>query len=227
MSAGYAVRYVPVLVAKGLCPDTLSAFVNQQYRWCAGSMSLMVSPKFHRMPLGLGQRLCFWSGFGYYITTGITAFTALLPPVFLLWLDPTAIHPRNYLWLVPLLLVYPLIVLLHRGAWGFSVLRVSLIYSFAHALAVWDTYRGRTAEWVATGFVSRTPLSTKVIRTMVRWLTLIQVLLWSGIVYDLARHITPVQQIWPLLGFAAFSAWIQLPVLRLAVAESRRVGEPA
>jgi hypothetical protein len=62
---------------------------------------------------------------------------------------------------------------------------------------------------------------------MVGWLTLIQVLLWSGIVYDLARHITPVQQIWPLLGFAAFSAWIQLPVLRLAVAESRRVGEPA
>src|SRR6478752_7371422 len=30
MGSGYQVRYVPVILAKGLCPDSLSAFISQQ-----------------------------------------------------------------------------------------------------------------------------------------------------------------------------------------------------
>src|SRR5262249_36877354 len=40
MKVGYRLRYVPVVVSKGLCPDSFSGFVNQQYRWCTGSLSL-------------------------------------------------------------------------------------------------------------------------------------------------------------------------------------------
>ncbi len=215
MGAGYAVRYVPIVLAKGLCPIGLTSFINQQYRWCAGSMSLMVDKDFHRMELTGKQRLCFWSGFGYYITTAVTGFTALIPPVFLLWLAPDAIHPRNYLWLVPLILVYPLMMALHRGAWTLSVLRVQLIYSFAHALALWDTYRGKTAEWVATGTVDHTPLSLKVIRLLMAWTGLTQIALWSGVVHDLAADRVTTGQVWPLVALAVFSTYVQVPVLVL------------
>lgn len=40
---GFQTRYVPVQLAKGLCPDDLAAFVNQQYRWCNGSITLLRS----------------------------------------------------------------------------------------------------------------------------------------------------------------------------------------
>jgi cellulose synthase (UDP-forming) len=48
MKVGYHVRYVPIVVSKGLCPDTLTGFLNQQYRWCTGSMSLLADR--HALP---------------------------------------------------------------------------------------------------------------------------------------------------------------------------------
>ena len=51
MKVGFTIRYVPVVVTKGLCPDTLEQFSTQQYRWCTGSMSLLMSRGFHRDPI--------------------------------------------------------------------------------------------------------------------------------------------------------------------------------
>jgi cellulose synthase/poly-beta-1,6-N-acetylglucosamine synthase-like glycosyltransferase len=69
MRVGYRIQYVPTLVSKGICPDTFPQFVTQQYRWCTGSMSLLFSRRFHRMRLTVMQRLSYWSGFLYYIST--------------------------------------------------------------------------------------------------------------------------------------------------------------
>ncbi len=80
MKAGYQLRYVPVLVSKGLCPDQLLGFLNQQYRWCTGSMSLLADRSFHQNPIfSWRQRVSFWSGFLYYISTGVNIFLAPLP----------------------------------------------------------------------------------------------------------------------------------------------------
>jgi cellulose synthase (UDP-forming) len=213
MAAGYQVRYVPVVLAKGLCPEGIHPFLNQQYRWCAGSLSLMINADFHAMDLGWRQRLCFWSGFGYYISTAVTAFTALIPPIYLLWLDPHAIHDRNYLLLMPVVLAYPLIVFLHRGQWTFSVLRIQLAYSFAHAVAVWDIWRGHTADWVATGAARRTPLSNRVSRIMCGWLLAVEVLLWAGIGHDLSAGILSLGDMYPLILFASFALYLQAPLI--------------
>ena len=40
---GWNLRYVPAVLATGVCPDDKAAFMRQQYRWCAGSMSLTFS----------------------------------------------------------------------------------------------------------------------------------------------------------------------------------------
>ena len=213
LGAGYFVRYVPIVLSKGICPDSLAAFISQQYRWCAGSMSLMTNPDFRKMRLTFSQRLCFWSGFGYYITTVMTAFAALIPPIFLLWAAPEAIRAQNYLWLVPAMLVYPMIMMVQTGDWRFSVLRVQLIYSYSHAVSIWDTYRGETAEWVATGAAQRTSLSVKVIRLMTFWILLTQAALWLGIGQVLLQGSVPMSALWPLVILAAFSSYIQLPIV--------------
>jgi cellulose synthase (UDP-forming) len=227
MGAGYRVKYVPVVLAKGLCPESIHPFLNQQYRWCAGSLALMTSPDFHAMPLTWRQRLCFWSGFGYYLSTAIVAFTALIPPVYLLWLDPSAIHDRNYLLLVPVVLAYPLVIALHRGRWSVSVLRIQLAYSFAHAVAAWDTWRGHTAEWVATGTSRRTALSRSVSRTMVSWLVTIDVLLWAGIVHNLSAGILPLRDMYPLILFASFALYLHVPLIITTIARPARRRQPA
>ena len=119
-------------------------------------MSLLASPRFHAMALSWRQRLCFWSGFGHYIATAITAFAAFLPPIYLLWRHPQMIQDRDYLLLLPVVFAYPLVAMLSRGRWDFAVLRIQVAQSFAHAVAIWDTWRGHTEEWVATGACSRT-----------------------------------------------------------------------
>jgi cellulose synthase (UDP-forming) len=65
----WRLRYVPVNLATGLCPDNLSGFfLRQQYRWCMGSLSLYMSRKFWRAQEPIRTRMCYLVGFAYYIS---------------------------------------------------------------------------------------------------------------------------------------------------------------
>jgi cellulose synthase (UDP-forming) len=213
MKAGYSVRYVPVILARGLCPDTLAAFISQQYRWCTGSLSLLVNPDFHRMPLNLRQRMCFWSGFLYYISTAINVFTSLLPPLFLLWLDPSGIALHNYFWLLPVLFMYPVTLAIHNANWRIGVLRAKMAYSFTHAIALWHTYQGQLADWVVTGADQpATSLPLKVSRIIRGWLTFIQAGLWGGIAFDVVEHRVRPLLLIPLIVMGVFNGFIEVPL---------------
>jgi hypothetical protein len=213
LKVGLFVRYVPILVSKGLCPDTLSGFLNQQYRWCSGSMSLLVDRRFHAAPLTLKQRLCFFSGFLYYISTAVFVFTVNLPSLTMLWLFPEKIAVDNYRLLAPALAVtFLLTPVIMRGRWRPEVLRVQMIYSFAHAVAIYHTLSRRVADWVPTGAAGKgTPLAVTIRRVMTVTVLVGQVALWSGIAVNLPE--LGVQTLWPMIAFAAGSAYVQLPAL--------------
>jgi cellulose synthase/poly-beta-1,6-N-acetylglucosamine synthase-like glycosyltransferase len=214
LKVGYHVRYIPVVVSKGLSPDSLSGFVNQQYRWCAGSMSLLADTRFHAAPLSFRQRLCFFSGFLYYISTAVLVFTEVLPTVVMLWLYPEGISVANYRFLLPaFVLSLTLMPMMMKTRWRRGeILRVQMLYSFAHALAIVHVLRGRTADWVPTGAAGKgTPLAVKIRRMMLVTIVVTQGLLWSGIAVTLP--VIGWQQMWPLLILAVTSVWIQVPAL--------------
>jgi len=215
LRVGYVVRYVPILVAKGLCPDELGGFVNQQYRWCTGSMSLLRDPTFHAHPrIGWRQKLCFWAGFLYYITTAVNALVTPLFVILVLYLVPDWVEPRNSLYvaggLVLWLVVNPLVM---RGHWRISVLRVQLLYSYAHATAIWHIVRGRTQEWVATGSSSTraTPIAVSVTRLLRVHVVLVQTAIAVGIVR--AIRLEGFGQLWTVTLLACLAAFIQLPAV--------------
>ena len=81
---GWDLCYVPIALATGLCPDTADAFQVQQYRWCSGSLSLLSSKKFWRARLRVRTRMCYLSGFFYYIHTALFTFVGPLIPITLL-----------------------------------------------------------------------------------------------------------------------------------------------
>jgi cellulose synthase (UDP-forming) len=227
IGAGFEVRYVPVILAKGLCPDSMAPYVAQQYRWCSGSLSLMASREFRRMTLSWRQRLCFWSGFGHYIVTAVVAFAAFLPPIYLLWARPGVIHDRDYLLLLPVVFAYPLMALLSHSRWEFGVLRAQVAQSFAHAVAIWDAWRGHTEDWVATGTAPRTALGYRVARLMAGWLLVVQVALWGGIAHGLADHTLAVQDTYPLILFAIFALYLHAPLMVAVRRKPVMTGLPA
>ena len=149
---GWDLRYVPLALSAGLCPDSVAAFHNQQYRWCAGSMSLLASRKFWTSKLRLRSRLCYLSGFLYYVHTALFTFAGPLIPITLLVAMPELLELRNARLVLPSL-VYTTVVFpwWHRSPYRLEAWACRMMYGWAHTFAIWDLLRGRRLGWRPTG----------------------------------------------------------------------------
>ena len=155
---GWGLRYLPIPLATGMCPPGPDAFLTQQYRWCAGSMSLLSSRKFWSARLRFTTLCCYLSGFGYYLQTAAATFVVPAVPIVLLAFVPNQILLRNYLWIAPsaafVLIIFPL---WNRGHYGPTALMTKCLYGWAHLYAVVDILRGRRQDWVTTGSDGKRP----------------------------------------------------------------------
>jgi cellulose synthase (UDP-forming) len=221
MKVGYKTVYVPVVLAKGLCPDKLSSFISQQYRWCLGSMSLLADKAFHDAPLRYRQRLCFFTGFGYYISTGVGVYLLSLPTLIMLWFLPNRIDVSNFYWLIPTFLLYPLIAMIHKTRWRPATLRVYTISSFSHAAAIWHAMRGRAADWVPTGQTRKTGMTTRVTQVMVGWTATTNILMAAGVVHWFVQGNRAVDVL-PIALFCALNTYIWMPIAWQAWRERQR-----
>lgn len=149
---GWDLRYVPVALATGLCPDTVSAFQTQQYRWCSGSMSLLSSRKFWKTKLKLRTRMCYLSGFFYYIHTAVFTFVAPLIPIMLLLAMPETLRLQNMRLIIPSLIYTALIFpMWHKCPYRLEAWAARMMYGWAHTFAIWDSLRRRQMAWQPTG----------------------------------------------------------------------------
>jgi len=149
---GWSLRYLPVALSTGNCPDNTLAFLNQQYRWCSGTMSLLGSKKFWQTKLPLRTRLCYLSGFLYYINTAVFAFIIPMLSIALVAFDPGILKLRNLIFFAPILiysgLIYPM---WHRVPYRLEAWSVSVISAWAHIFALADIMRGNLRGWQPSG----------------------------------------------------------------------------
>jgi cellulose synthase (UDP-forming) len=213
LKVGFHVRYVPVIVTKGLCPSVLDQFLNQQYRWCRGSMSLLFSRDFHAIGMTLAQRAAYWSGFLYYLTTAINIFMIPIPTLMMAWLVPESVTMGNYAFVLVAMVtrqtVVPFITLQSESM--VSLARVETAYSFSHALSLWDALRGRTDTWVATGVTSTSRTAQRVTRLVRAWCLGVQALVWGAIVVYLPRY--GLADWWLLVVFAVANLYVVYPLV--------------
>ncbi|MCZ4500876.1 MAG: bcsA1 [Marmoricola sp.] len=230
LRAGFRTKYVPVVVAKGLCPDELAGFLNQQYRWCNGSITLLNSGKAHTRPLTFRQRMCFWAGFMYYVTTAVNVFAIHVPGLLMAVFYPEDVRALHF---VPFMLgVWVYFVLLPRVSvthWRFEVLRVQTAYSFCHALAITHKIFGRTKAWVATGAVGRSSSLSRTVAVIGSiTLTVTMGVPWVALVRDIGTY--GLTDFWAmtmfLLGYTYICAPLLLEFLRvLGLLPARRPRE--
>jgi len=149
---GWGLRYIPVPLATGLCPPDPDSFLTQQYRWCAGSMSLLTSAKFWTTRMRLRTRFCYLSGFCYYVHTALFTFVIPAIPLVMLTVLPERVRLVNYLFIAPSI-VYNMVIFpaWHRCKFGPSALMAKLLYGWAHLFAIADHLRGRRMGWQPTG----------------------------------------------------------------------------
>ncbi|MEU1507558.1 glycosyltransferase family 2 protein [Kitasatospora sp. NPDC005748] len=212
--AGWTTRYVPALVAKGMSPTGLPAFISQQYRWCLGSLALVGDPGFRSGPLSRSARLCFWNGILGYLTSAVNVFAIPLPALIMLFFAPDEIEPWQVLpFLPPIWVALVLLPAMSRTRWRFEVTRVQLLGGLCHVVAIAHALRRRSADWVPTGAVSGgSSLARTVARIGVGWLGLVVVAGAVGLGRAVALH--GWQPYWALVGLLGLTAHTMIPLVR-------------
>lgn len=147
----YKVKYLPINLAMGLSPDSITAFFSQQQRWAAGSLALCTNPMFWDGRFNLHQILCYMTGFLYYITTalfipmtGIPSLVMLLfYPDFIVWYAILFILPSYFttMWVWPKWT---------GDKFSWWILRMRLVSYSAHLFALIDKVKGQITPWVVT-----------------------------------------------------------------------------
>ncbi|MEU9047121.1 MULTISPECIES: cellulose synthase catalytic subunit [unclassified Kitasatospora] len=212
--AGWATRYVPALVAKGMSPTGLPAFISQQYRWCLGSLALVRDPDFRRGPLSRSARLCFWNGILGYLTSAVNVFAVPLPALIMLFFRPEEIEPWQVLpFLPPIWVALVLLPAMSRTRWRFEVTRVQLLGGLCHVVAIAHALRRRSADWVPTGAVSGgSSLARAVARIGVGWLGFVVLAGAAGLVRAALLH--GWRPYWALTALLALTAYTMIPLIR-------------
>ena len=196
--AGWSIRYVPLLLSTGICPDNLDSFVRQQYRWCTGNAGIVFSHRLWGIRMSVAARLTFLSGFFYYAYTGLLNFVGPLIPVIMLAFLPGQIRLRNFVILLPAAFAgFVLYALWHRSSYRPSVWPLGIARGWAHVFALWDGAWGKTMSWQPT----RTPGSSlRRFRLAVNWWSGGMAVLW--VLLAIWRSVTPGSgQFTVLLGF--------------------------
>jgi cellulose synthase (UDP-forming) len=149
---GWKLRYLPIAVSTGNCPDNVLAFLNQQYRWCSGTVGLLFGTSFWRAKLNFYTRMCYLSGFVYYIYTALFTFVVPALTIAILLFVPNILQFKNMMFIVPVLLysgvIYPL---WHHAPYRLEAWAVKLISGWAHVFAYWDAIRGKRLGWKPSG----------------------------------------------------------------------------
>jgi cellulose synthase (UDP-forming) len=149
---GWRLRYLPVVLSTGNCPDNVMGFVNQQYRWCSGTISLLKRGKFWTTKLPAHARLCYLAGLTWYVNTAAITFVAPALAICLLVFTPQFLMLKNMLFIVPVLfyvgVIYPM---WHKSPYRLEAWSVRVLSSWAHVFAFWDALRGQLRSWQPTG----------------------------------------------------------------------------
>ncbi|GGP66171.1 glycosyltransferase family 2 protein [Streptomyces sindenensis] len=223
---GFRTQYVPVLVAKGTSPDTVTSYLNQQYRWAMGNLHLLGTPVLQRMGAPWRMRLCFYEGVVGYLTTAVNTFAAPLPPLVMMFGYPDDVRPWHVLpLLAPLWLWHVLLPRISRTRWRVEVIRAGVLTSVAAATAFWHTLRGRSAAWVPTGVRSNgSPgsMARRVMGVSLVWLVLSNAAAATGLALTVAR--IGWAPAWGLGLYVLVQLHINVPLIRDLSAELRPAG---
>jgi cellulose synthase (UDP-forming) len=149
---GWKLCYLPVALSTGNCPDNVLAFMNQQYRWCSGTVGLLFGKKFWGAKLPLYTRMCYISGLIYYIYTALFTFVVPALTIAILVFLPQVLLFKNMIFMVPVL-VYSAIIIpsWHHAPYRLEAWAVRVIAGWAHLFAYWDAARGKRMGWKPSG----------------------------------------------------------------------------
>lgn len=148
ISSFFEVKYIPLILATGLCPDNMITFFQQHNRWCSSSIGMLMSNIVLKAKISLGKKICYYNGFLCYI---YELFYLLLPiEIFILLIKhQNYIQNQSAIFFIPLI-IFELILLplLIRSKFGVKIAIINSIYTDSYTTVL--RLIGKPATWVPT-----------------------------------------------------------------------------
>ncbi|KAF7191553.1 Cellulose synthase catalytic subunit [UDP-forming] [Pseudocercospora fuligena] len=149
MCRGWKLRYMPIVLACDVCPDTPRAYFSQQMRWAMGSTTLVTNPEFWKSPLTRMQKICFLCGLLYYSAISLSIFMAPLPGMLLVWIRPDYVRYYNLAFAVPSVLFGILVIRCWAKAeYGWNVNFVQQVQTYAYLAAIKKRLLRKGLTWI-------------------------------------------------------------------------------
>jgi cellulose synthase (UDP-forming) len=150
-TAGYKIKYIPLLLAFGYCPSTFLSFFKQRSRWCQGSLSMATSKLFWEHKMSVMARLSYLSGFFYYVSS----FIILALPFNILYVlyEKNGTTNDTYMWFLPNIAFLVLgFTFYFFSKFKFSLLGTLFYFYWVYAYIICKKFIfKRNEEWTPTG----------------------------------------------------------------------------
>jgi cellulose synthase/poly-beta-1,6-N-acetylglucosamine synthase-like glycosyltransferase len=188
---GWKVRYLPLVMSMGTCPDNLNAFFSMNYRWAVGSLMLSSSMDFWRSNLTKNQKICYLTGALYYCSTAISVFTSVIPSILLLIFRPDLVLWYNIVYSLPSTF-FPFVVmrLWNTQPYGVECIRIRYVQYVAHYSALFDHIIKNRMEWIPTSSINSNKKNIRFSNglAMLLYSSLIQILLLYSLSFYRMKH---------------------------------------
>jgi cellulose synthase/poly-beta-1,6-N-acetylglucosamine synthase-like glycosyltransferase len=214
LQQNYRVRYFPVNLACGVCPDTLPSFWTQQYRWCTGSTSLMTNKMFWKQKLPIMARLAYLSGMLYYVATALGIFMAVIPAMVMVWMFPEKLLWFTAVFYTPSFLFGTIFMKKWTNAQGsiWDAMRVRQLSYYAHLWALKDRILRSTMPWIPTGAATASARFFASRHLLWAWSNVAMLVILCGAFYNMLGWWD--YNFYPTIFFALVNHWINSTILR-------------
>ncbi|MEY2978940.1 MAG: glycosyltransferase family 2 protein [Prochlorotrichaceae cyanobacterium] len=209
INQGWNVKYIPVLVARGLCPETAQSLFRQHYRWCTGSLRLITSNLFWKNAMPAWQKLIYFCGASYYPAAALALPVSLLQLFYMVfYFNHDVRWYVAFLFLPKILLIYLVMPLWNKANWGIHSIKSAITFSWSYLIAMWDFMTQGSEGWIATGSQQK---STRY--TVFRRLLIVYCFIHFLLLIPVMQQQYEIYHFIPLLAIHGFSIYLNLDLL--------------
>jgi cellulose synthase/poly-beta-1,6-N-acetylglucosamine synthase-like glycosyltransferase len=148
---GYDLKYLPLILAVGLTPETPEQYFKQHNRWSTGSVELVTSQEFWRTPFNFVQRILFVQNSLYYLAETLSLILTLQLYVLLIF-HPETINWIYALFFIPHIIMYYFVIPATKSKWNWwksSITATTQIYTYLQSYII--LLSCKLMEWLPTG----------------------------------------------------------------------------
>ncbi|HEX9601893.1 MAG TPA: glycosyltransferase, partial [Mariniflexile sp.] len=149
---GYHVKYIPLVLASGLCPLDIYSFFHQQHRWAGGGLEMLLNKwEFWPAKVSLWKKICVTGGVRFYLARAASVLVSF-HLFWVLFVYNDYIDIEHSIWFIPYVLFNVCVSL------GYTTMKpkigqfkIGLVQSLAILHSTIATIFRKRAGWIPAG----------------------------------------------------------------------------